>query len=139
MNRLAHMQGVAEYMSKNAHKYNLNPEDMYVLGLLHDVGYMQDDENHEFFGASILSRVGYMYSEAIRYHGHTPAEYMAETGNIPESIPKELLLLWEADMTVDISGSFVGYKARLSSIRSRKGDDAYAKAKEIVSFLEVLQ
>lgn len=31
------MQGVAEYMYRNASKYGLNPEEMYILGLVHDI------------------------------------------------------------------------------------------------------
>ena len=38
-NKKKHMFGVVQFMYEQAPKYNLNPEEMYTLGLLHDIGY----------------------------------------------------------------------------------------------------
>jgi putative nucleotidyltransferase with HDIG domain len=52
--KIAHMIGVAEYMRNNAPKYNLHPEAMYTLGLLHDIGYLYGRHQHESLGAEML-------------------------------------------------------------------------------------
>lgn len=38
-----------------------------------------------------------------------------------EDIPKELILLWEADVSVDSMGNEVGFKNRLTDIGLRYG------------------
>lgn len=45
--KILHMWGVAEYMYQNASKYELKPDKMYVLGLLHDIGYIKGKQDHE--------------------------------------------------------------------------------------------
>ena len=41
-NKKKHMFGVAQFMYEQVPKYNLNPEEMYILGLFHDIGYIYD-------------------------------------------------------------------------------------------------
>lgn len=50
------MHSVAEYMYRNAKKYDLNPEEMYILGLIHDIGYLKDRLDHEVHGARLLEK-----------------------------------------------------------------------------------
>ena len=127
--RLAHMVGVAEYMYTNASKYNLDSEKMYVLGLLHDIGYISGDKNgHEEYGAELLKNC-FPSSESnflkiIEIHDITPQEYMEINNCKKDDIPKELLLLLESDMMVDLSGEAVGFDKRLEAIKNHYGEDS---------------
>ena len=62
------------------------------------------------------------------YHGFTPQEYMEFTGCPEDEIPQELILLWEADMMVDLTGQVVGYQQRCDDILARRGKQTYQRA-----------
>lgn len=55
-----------------------------------------------------------------------------------EDIPKELILLWEADVSVDSMGNEVGFKNRLTDIGLRYGFDSlpYRIVEEIINWLK---
>ena len=124
--RILHMHGVAEYMFRNADQYGLDPEKMYLLGLLHDIGYMYGTDHHEEMGAELTEKHGYRDADLIRWHGVLPEEYMRLKQCRPDRIPKELLLLWEADLRVDHKGQDVGFERRLEEIRRSLGEDSKA-------------
>lgn len=127
--RILHMHGVAEYMYRNAEKYNLDKAQMYVVGLLHDIGYLFGKENHPISGSQLLKDLGFIYAEDISLHGDVPKS---------QDISNVLKLLLEADLTVGKDGTVVGYKRRLEDIGARLGfnSEAYAISKETVDFLE---
>lgn len=143
--KMAHNIGVAEYMRENAEKYHLSPDEMYVLGLLHDIGYLSGRVGHEKVGADILNAIGlnqnYVY--AIKYHGLNPKlieekpydSFDFETAY--KDLP-ELVLLYEADMSIDARGYRVGFKARLDDIGQRYGYDsiAYKNASDTVDYVK---
>jgi len=92
-------------------------EDMYVLGLLHDVGRAFSDEDkvlHEYKGASMLERVGYKYWREIMNHGNPDSIY--------ESV--ELGILKHADLTVNKEGDDVGVIDRMMDVADRYGLDS---------------
>lgn len=138
--RKAHMFGVAEYMFYNAYKYNLDRRKMYVLGLLHDIGYVDGyGEEHEIRGAVLVrdcfSHIGTVepyYADLIAMHGKAPEHFSNE-----KKIPKELILLWEADMRVDCNGKNVNYHRRLQEIADKYGVDSqeYKLSASRVEFL----
>ena len=136
--RIAHMHGVAEWMYEHAEEFGCpDRERMYLLGLLHDIGYLYQDVAHEERGAELVgqdSAVG----QLIAAHGMMPDEYMARHLCSEEDIPKELILLWAADMSVDITGRAVGFTARLQDIRERHGEEskAYQSCLRKVRWLE---
>ena len=114
--RIAHMHGVAEYMYKHAADYNLDPEEMYLLGLLHDIGYLEGRIMHAQHGAAILKKIKlpHKYQIAVEHHGDILKE--------KDHPSPELMLLIEADMHV-IPGSSkeVSYHDRLEEIAERHG------------------
>ena len=117
--RTEHSVGVAEYMYHNAHKYGLDKNEMYVLGLLHDIRYIYGiKENHEEKGANLLQNCGMSnrFTQVIKFYGSIPKKVMKELGCSETDIPKELLLLWEGDMSVDLKGNNVGFDKRLEDI-----------------------
>ena len=138
-NRISHMHGVAEYMYNNAYKHKIDKHKMYILGLLHDIGYIDKSKAHEYYGADIASQIGILkeYTDCIKYHSTTPIKYMNIKNCLESEIPKPLILLWEADMNVDITGKEVGYIHRLIDISNRHGLNSkqYKDCKETVKWL----
>ena len=136
-NRISHMHGVAEFMNKHAKDFGLDSNAMYILGLLHDIGYIHGKQNHEENGGEMMEQMNYPYSQIIKYHGTTPSVYMKKFRLTEEEIPKELILLWMADMSINLNGENVGYELRLQDIGTRLGFDsvAYANCMETVKFL----
>lgn len=132
------MYGVAEYMYENACKYDLNRDEMYCLGLMHDIGYLYGKEDHEVLGSRLLEKLNMKYSSIISWHGTTPYNYMKLTDVSIEEIPKELILLWKADTSVNSIGKNVGFDERLKDIGTRLGFDslAYKDCKEIINWLK---
>lgn len=116
--KMAHMIGVAEYMRERAEDYALDPDAMYVVGLLHDIGYLGGREGHEQRGADILFDLdmGEDVVSAIENHGKNLYELRDEDS---EAITPELVLLVEADMSVDARGYRVGFEGRLADIGRR--------------------
>lgn len=137
--RIAHMHGVAEWMYEHAEEYGCaNKDEMYLLGLIHDIGYIYGNkEEHEQKGAELLGLNTY-YGKFVQAHGLTPQEYMDCNGCFDSEIPNEMILLWTADMMVDSKGNVVGFKARLDDIEKRYGIDSesYRICKEIMLWLE---
>lgn len=109
------MHGVAEYMYKHAEDYGLDPEEMYLLGLLHDIGYLEGKIKHAQHGADILQKIKFphKYQIAVERHGDILKE--------KDHPSLELMLLIEADMHV-IPGSSkeVTYRDRLEEIAERR-------------------
>ena len=133
--KVNHMRGVAEYMFVNADKYGLDPDKMYTLGLLHDIGYIHNKDGHAGYGAELLNSLGFIYGDIVSWHGTSPKAYMML--NETQEIPKELILLWEADLSVSPKGEYIGFDARLKDIGHRYGYNSkqYNIAKETVEWL----
>ncbi len=137
--RIAHMHGVAEWMYEHAEEYGCEKKDeMYLLGLIHDIGYLYGSkEEHEQRGAELLGIDTY-YGKIIQAHGLTPQEYMDNYACLEFEIPNEMILLWTADMMVDLSGNAVGFKARLDEIEKKHGTESvpYRVCKETMFWLQ---
>lgn len=143
--KMAHMIGVAEYMRERAEDYNngfcngsepirIDPNEAYVVGLLHDIGYIEGRSDHEAIGADLLTGMGLRGDllDAIRYHGTNPYEIEASLGRTNEDgtdvIPPIMVLLYEADMSIDIQGYRVGFDKRLKDIAARNMGTPYEEA-----------
>ena len=147
--RIKHMHGVAELMFDRYPLFQckyLSRDEVYVLGLNHDIGYVGGKGLHEFRGAGIFAEfcefgLKHTMTECIFHHGHTPAEYIERHNCTNEEIPDELVLLWWADLCVESSGEHageaVGLKKRLDGIEKRYGKDSesYRVCKEIIDWL----
>ena len=133
--RIKHMHGVAEYMADHADEYGIDEGRAYTLGLLHDVGYALVDKHHEQVGGALLEMSGYCDAKYIMYHGVTPNIYKELKNCEDEDIPAPLILLWEADMMVDVNGKEVGYSKRLEGIKERRGEKTYKQGLELASWL----
>ncbi len=111
-NKQRHMFKVAEFMYNEAPKYGLIPEEMYVLGLLHDIGYIFDGwHKHEEKGSKLLKDLGFKYHKEISQHS------IDIDNNIVLS--KEAMLLIAADSCVDFKGNIGNYETRRKDIEDR--------------------
>ncbi len=110
-NKQKHIVAVAEYMYRNASNFNLVPEEMYTLGLLHDIGYLYGSTGHARSGAELLEKQGYKYWKEVMYHGKFQEEYESDALN----------LLNIADLMIDSNGCTAGVKQRLNDIKERYG------------------
>ena len=136
-NKIKHSASVAEYMSENATKYGLDREEMYVLGLLHDIGYLFGQRDHAEDGDHLLCQFGFArtkYAGLVALHDTNP--YKIHQDYYHTEVSPELFLLQQADMTVDALGNFMGFDKRLKEIGKRYGEDskAYETAKAIVKY-----
>ena len=126
--RLKHSIAVARKMIEMGKEYNLKEEelqDLFILGLNHDIGYeFGDNRNHRYIGGEILKRNGYKYWKEINCHGDANTNY--------KSLFLEILN--KADMQIDKFGNDVGYDKRLEDIKSRYGDESkvYLNAKLLI-------
>lgn len=146
-NRMLHSIGVVQYMYDNAETYGLNPDYMFLLGLLHDIGYIRGcKEGHELYGSILFDNFVHTYSKEnliefktqisdfIKEHATLPSDYLETNKNIP----RELFLLWKADMSVDGEGNLVSFDERLQKLAIKYGKDssAYRKCEELIEWLK---
>ena len=116
--------GVAEYMYVRAAGFGLDSIKMYVLGILHSIGTIEQQNQIDkgYLGAELLINMFgetpevLHYADILQYQHYTPDEYVEETGCTYEDIPKELILLWEALFHVDGTGLDIGYEDKLEQI-----------------------
>lgn len=115
--RVQHSLAVANKMKKiaseNPDLYPVNPDDMFILGMLHDVGYKftNNQEDHAKIGGDILKRQGYQYWKEVYYHGLLQSDYDST----------ELRLLNYVDMITGPSGEDMTIKQRINDIGDRYG------------------
>lgn len=115
--KIAHMVGVAAYMRDRADDYGVDGNVAYTAGLLHDIGYLEGQLGHEEIGAEILEACG-MRGEIV----FAVANHATKLSNIPEDqISPILVLMVEADLSVDARGFRVGFEDRLKDIAKRHG------------------
>ena len=144
--KMAHTIGVAEYMRENAAKYGLDGDIMYVAGLLHDIGYLNGRMGHESAGLEILNKMGVTDQHilfAVANHGKNLYEVekgvaaVQNINNLLEYCP-EIVLMCEADMSVNAQGYRVGFKDRLEDIGRRYGKDGieYQTASATIDYVK---
>ena len=88
-------------------------EEMFIAGLLHDVGYaFADAKTHGVAGGQVLERCGYRYAGAVSRHGSGESLSLAEA------------IINLADMTTSKAGEQVSMERRLAEIEKRFGADS---------------
>ena len=130
--RLKHSLAVARKMVEIGNNNNLNDEqleELFVLGLNHDIGYEFASEilEHNIVGGNILKKNNYKYWQEVYYHGNPYTTYNS----------LYLDILNQADIQIDKYGNDVGYKKRLEDIANRYGVNSiqYINAYKIVSII----
>lgn len=126
--RLQHIMGVARLMKENAKARGLDEEEMFTLGMLHDIGYeFGGSEEHHLKGAEMLEKQNYKYFREVLYHGKPDVGYESP----------ELDLLNFADMHTNKKGEYVSFADRLQDIANRRGKNSphYQNSKKIIEGL----
>lgn len=127
-NRWRHILGVARKAKILADKLKPNnvqyAEDMFLLGIMHDLGYefIESNASHAAIGGEILKRSGYQYWKEVTQHGDETVDDMTD----------ELFILNCADMSTGPNGEDFTFDERLKEIAQRFGKDADAYKKCVV-------
>lgn len=127
-NRWQHILGVARKAKMLAEKLKTNDtqyaEDMFLLGIMHDLGYefMESNASHAAVGGEILKRNNYQYWQEVSLHGDETVENMSD----------ELFILNCADMSTGPNGEDFTFDERLKEIAQRFGEDADAYKKCVI-------
>lgn len=115
--RLAHMNATANRTYEIAKTIFGKTEDqaraLYILGLLHDVGYAFDPTDHAHAGGRVLIGLG-VAADAVYDHGDPNVGFMDD----------ELLIVNAADMTTSPTGAPMRMEVRLRDIGERYGVDS---------------
>ena len=133
ISRMLHCHNVGLRMYSYAKKHLGWPsdkcQDMYVLGMMHDLGYELDADafRHDEAMAKALNRMGYKYSNEIYYHSRMQQKYDSP----------EMRLLYFGDMAVDGKGNWVTFNERLDDLKKRHGENSevYKESAEIAAAL----
>ena len=111
-NKIKHCLSVARLMKVKAIEYGEDPEQMFLLGLLHDVGYEFDGlSDHDVIGGDVLRDSGFKYWREVYYHGNVETDYRS----------RALDLLNYCDLHVSSKGEYVSVEERLKEVRERHG------------------
>jgi hypothetical protein len=115
-------------MKENASEVGLDEEEMFTLGMRHDIGYEFDEKDHHTAGYHLLHKQGYKYAYEVKYHGLPNAPRMTT----------ELKLLNYADMHINAKGEYVSFEDWLEDIKSRRGENSphYQNSKKIIEQLD---
>lgn len=115
--RALHSLGVAKLMQFWSNELGgFDPDEMFVLGWLHDVGYAiawGDNETRTKVGAFLLSMLGYSGAPEIESHGNATPD---------DSVELQLLNL--ADMSINSRGDRDSFQDRRRDISERYGEDS---------------
>ncbi len=115
-NRNLHSLMVAKKMKELANSKHYDSdfaEDMFMLGLVHDIGYefCNDKKLHNKVGGELLKRNGYNYYKEVYFHGDPNCSY--------SSIALDFLNT--ADLMTNQNGEYVSIENRLEDIKCRYG------------------
>lgn len=116
-NRMKHSLAVAAKMKELAttkpEKYLVNPEDAFILGIVHDIGYefSKEQREHANIGGLVLKAQNYKYWQEVFYHGILQEEYDSPMLN----------LLNYVDMITGPTGEYVTIEERIYDIGKRYG------------------
>lgn len=126
--RWQHILGVARKAKILADKLKPNnvqyAEDMFLLGIMHDLGYefIESNTSHAAVGGEILKRNNYRYWQEVSLHGDEKVDNMTD----------ELFILNCADMSTGPSGEDFTFDERLEEIAQRFGEDTNAYKKCVI-------
>lgn len=130
LDRLKHSLSVANKMQELAKdKAEVDSNDAFILGLLHDIGYQftENTGEHAKVGGEVLRNQGYKYWKEVYYHGIPQEDFDSSM----------LQLLNYADMTIGPTGNELTIEERILDISDRYGkgsiqeETAIALAKQL--------
>ena len=127
IDRMKHSVAVAikmkELVIQKPDKYGCSPDDAFVLGMLHDIGYgfSDDQKEHANKGGMVLKEQGYKYWQEVYYHGIPQEEYDSQM----------LKLLNYVDMITGPTGEYMTVQERIDDIADRYGKGSWQELEAI--------
>ena len=127
IDRMKHSLSVAAKMKELAttdqEKYQVNPDDAFILGMLHDIGYefSEEQKEHANKGGLILKEQNYKYWQEVFYHGISQNEYDSPM----------LRLLNYVDMITGPTGEYITIRERIDDISKRYGKGSWQEQEAI--------
>lgn len=121
IDRMKHSLAVAKKMKEtvltDSDKYGCTPDEAFVLGMLHDIGYefSSKQQEHANKGGLVLKEQGYKYWKEVYYHGIPQEEYDSPV----------LRLLNYVDMITGPSGEYMTIQKRIEDIAERYGKGSW--------------
>ena len=130
--KLLHISAVANLMYERAFEMTGDEkyaEEMYVLGFVHDIGYIFGAKGHAEAGGDLMTRVGFKYADAVSLHGEGDLD--------PDRLTQEVMLIQWCDMSVGPGGVRMSVAERLEDIGVRYGTDSkqYREAAKVAARL----
>ena len=134
LDRMNHCLAVAKKMKgivlANLNMYDCTPDEAFVLGMLHDIGYefSSEQKEHANKGGIILKEQGYKYWKEVYYHGIPQEEYDSQI----------LRLLNYVDMITGPTGEYVTIQQRIEDIAVRYGHGSWQEleARNLIKYLK---
>lgn len=127
VNRLKHSLAVANKMKKIAQEhyeeYKVSPDDAFVLGMIHDIGYefSEQQQEHANKGGLILKEQGYKYWKEVYYHGVSQREFDSPM----------LRILYYIDIITGPKGEYMTIQQRIEDIAKRYGKGSWQENEAI--------
>ena len=140
--KMQHLHVVAERMCKVAEErpeLNLNPDECYIIGLLHDIyGEEPQDVLKGVSGTALLKTLGKNFTSVITWSRSTPQDYLMKT--LKKRPNKKLHLLWYIDMTTSEDGFMdkMPYDEKEKELREKYGVESkeYLRAVKTIKWLK---
>ena len=112
-----------EIVSGEQDTYSCSPDDAFILGMLHDIGYefCKKQREHAQKGGEVLKAQGYKYWKEVYYHGIPQTEYFSP----------ELNLLNYVDLITGPSGQYMDVQKRIEDISNRYGKGSWQEEEAI--------
>lgn len=136
--KISHSVSVAEYMRERAEDYKLDGNMAYIVGLLHDIGYLEGRYGHELIGSEILTAM-----QMPKWLTDTIKNHATELALLPKKeLSPMLVLLVEADLSIETHGYRVGFEKRLKDIGKRygtKNNPQFDIVKSNIEFIKTYQ
>lgn len=123
-NRARRMLGLAHYMEKEAPRYGIDPAEAFLTGFLSGIEHSLEYTDLEKQYTEILRWIGPQFKDILCEKSCTPAEYMRAFRFTARKIPKTLLLLWEAELSIGMNGEEIDPILRLEEIKNIYGRDS---------------
>ena len=127
IDRIKHSLSVAtkmkELVTTDKEKYQVNPDDAFILGMLHDIGYefSEEQKEHASRGGLVLKEQNYKYWQEVFYHGISQNEYDSPM----------LRLLNYVDMITGPTGEYITIRERIDDISKRYGKGSWQEQEAI--------
>ncbi|MEZ9708749.1 HD domain-containing protein [Vibrio breoganii] len=143
VNRYKHTVSVASEMARLAKDLGLCPETAEILGLMHDVGYVEclaKTGFHPLDGYNFIVNFDRTLAKRMLMHTSCAEEAALKGIDLPSSIDDDYSkLLSYVDSRIDHLGRKVGFSQRLDSILERYGSSSLIGQANLAAWIRLAE